>query len=203
MEAYNGNYSHELKWNTIKTLKVLEENYNIIEPIQVRKVDARTAFVLNTAEGTKFFVQENATNELSEFHVEDKFRLGDVIVEKNKGKKQNIFKKMTTKLLQVLNAKQQDTKLLTTGSQSSIQFQNNIYTGDKMFSDREIQKNEVIYLEEDKGKFEKEPEKTIKKFSANIWNEEFREKYKVDTTELKSVEQEKQNVQNNIEEKER
>ena len=51
---------------------------------------------------------------ITEFSVEDKFTLGDVVVEKNKDK--NIAKKMTTKILQILGVKQNDTKLLAAGN---------------------------------------------------------------------------------------
>lgn len=196
VKAYKDDHSNDLNSSTIKTLKKLEENYDIIEPIQVRELNTRTSFVLNTAEGTKFFALENSTNELSEYSVEDKFSLGDVLVEKNKDKKQNIFKKMTTKLLQVLNTKPKDTKLLTAGEHSNMAFSNNMNIGDKEFSDEKVQKISMDILEIG-------IEEEIKKNSDNIYGKEFREKYKVDTTELKSVEQEKQNVQNNVEEKER
>ena len=64
--------------------------------------------------GSVFGYVLKPNGKITEFSVEDKFTLGDVVVEKNKDK--NIAKKMTTKILQILGVKQNDTKLLAAGN---------------------------------------------------------------------------------------
>lgn len=189
--VYENSDTNNLKPETIETLKRLEENYKILEPIKINEFAARTGFILNTPDGTKFISYENDTKELDEFSVEDKFSLGDVIVEKTKGKRDNIVKKTVGNLLQTIKLNQKNIKMLPTAKPKNVPF---TYIINDVPSNIKLQASD--FLEE---KVLKEREK----FSIDILGDEFREKYKVDIANLKNPNQNSSNLQKNKEETER
>ena len=164
----------------LKTINDLEKNYQLAGTSLVRSYGNKGLFVLNTVDGTKFFIQDSKSGKITEFSVEDKFTLGDVVVEKNKDK--NMTKKMTTKILQILGVKQKDTKLLAAGNNWNTTFKNNADDGIEILNSHK--KINVTNFEND---IDNSIKKSLEKDLDNSLEEKFRAKYKVDTTKLNDV----------------
>lgn len=179
------NYDDE-KYN-LKTVKSLEAKYQITEPINVIKDgNGQITYILNTAEGTKVFCENlEKSNELSEFNVEDKHRLGDIILEKPKKKELTTFQKLTSKISNILNIKQEEEKALPSGN---IPF--------KVYVD----------VVEESSQFVEEPLESDSKNNIDTQSQkEFRENLKVNIEDLEVNQQNYQNVGNkqNIDKEER